>query len=431
MADTENTPKELSGMSDDQLVMFTKLFSQFDKTSLKLKTEFNQLQNKVDDLLIELDEKNQYLEEVYQKQQETNNLLFTLLKNLTSGVVLFDSDFKCILVNEQAEIIFGLDSEDFYDLSYEEIFTFTEPERTKLKDLQLEGKYKQAAECNLINKQKNSLPVYIKTSVLEDETTGDIFGYLYVLDDLSDLKKMEGEARKNKSFIEIGQMSAGIAHEIRNPLGGISGFATMLARDLKDDPEKLELVEKIREGVKSLNRITSDVLTFNRQISPVYQNVNPKTVIENCLDLIKSEISVNNHKIDFSVNFPATILNVDLDTGLLKQVLINILRNAVQALPQNESNERNGKINILLTFNIFNNSYKIRIKDNGCGIKKEDQDQLFTPFFTTKAEGSGLGLAVTRKIIETMNGEISLQSEVGTGTEFFLELPIKDSSKKL
>lgn len=413
---------DLANLDDDQLLLFTKLFSQFDKTSLKLRGQFHQLQSKVDELLLELDEKNKYLEEVYQKQQETNNLLFTLLKNLTSAVVLFDINFNCILANNQASFLFEIDEEEFSDLNYNDILNFKYEDSELLKNEQLRGKFKFNVERILITRSQKEVPVYIKATILEDEVSGEVSSYLYVIDDLSELRKMENEVRKNKSFVEIGQMSASIAHEIRNPLGGISGFATMLSRDLKDDPDKLELVDKIRDGVKSLNRITTDVLIFNRTITTSYSKLDPQKVISGCIDLIKSELEIAlKSNITISSTFPNTILEADIDKGHLKQIIVNILRNAFQAITGE------GNILVSLKYDLFKNIFFISIKDDGCGIKEEDQNLLFTPFFTTKAEGTGLGLAVTKKMIESMNGEIEIISKIDQGSEFIIKLPIRNT----
>ncbi len=412
--------KNPNNIKDDELLLFTKLFSEFDKTSLNLRKQYNALQQKVEDLLEELEEKNNYLDKVYQKQQQTNDLLYTILANLSSGVVVFNRKQQVIVFNKKAAAITKIDPDEALGLNYNDIFEFKDDDANLLLQ-QSGGEYNLEVEKEIIDKSGDTIPIYVKTSVVFDQND-EIDGYVHLFDDLTKIKDMEEDVRKNRSLSEIGQMASGIAHEIRNPLGGISGFATMLARDLKDEPEKLEIVKKIQQGVKSLNQITSDVLAFNRPVKVRLMQLPIREIINNTVELIEAELLNNENEKEFEIikNYPASSLKVDIDMQLIQVVLLNLLRNAAQAV-------KDGKIEIKikLRFNLFKNYYTINIKDNGCGISEEAKIKLFTPFFTTKAEGTGLGLAMVKKIVEAMKGKIELKS--GTqGTNFEIILPIKN-----
>jgi len=417
-AENLNNPQ----LRDDELLMFSKLFEEFDKTSLGLKKQYSALQEKMDELLLELEQKNGYLDKVYKEQQDTNNLLYSILANLSSGVAVFNRQGRIIIFNRKAKEITGYSSEEASGLQYEDIFRFVnfEEDELSLLNRQMNGEYEIEVEVQLFNRNDEKVPVFIKTSPLFDENE-EILGYIQLFDDLTKLKLMEEDVRKNRSLSEIGQMAAGIAHEIRNPLGGISGFATMLARDLKDDPDKLELVSRIQDGVKSLNKITTDVLTFNKAVTVRLTKISIKDVIVSTLELIRADLGQSGRAYQIHEDYPGSSLAVDVDIQLMQRVLINLFRNALQAVPLDKTAE----LSVRLRFNLLENRYTIEIKDNGCGISEEQQSKLFTPFFTTKAEGTGLGLAMVKRMIEAHKGRIELSSAEGEGALFRLILPIR------
>lgn len=419
---TDNFSIDDNAAKDEELFLFTKLFQEFDKTSLNLKKQYGDLQSKVENLLLELDQKNAYLNEVFKKQEETNNLLYTILSNLSGGVIVYDINFNVIIINKKASQIAGVRKEDVEGESYLSIFcdkqniSYIENVFEKQKN----GDYFLEEEFIVKNKLGEAVPVFIRTSTLMDQDD-EITGYIHVFDDLTKMKSMEEDARKNKNLMELGQMAAGIAHEIRNPLGGISGFTTMLSRDLADDEEKLELVEKIQSGIKTLNKITTAVLSFHRPVSLNIMSFQIQKIIDSVLDLLESDLVNNNIDYEIKRDYTKTSIDVSIDVELLKQSLLNILKNSVQAV---ESGKR---VEIIVKFrlNILKNNYFIQIIDNGVGISDEEQKKLFTPFHTTKAEGTGLGLVMVKKIIESLKGKIELKSKPGKGTSLKLTLPIK------
>ncbi len=429
--------KLTNNLSDEDLLLFTKLFSEFDRASLSLKSQYEDLQEKVSELISELEEKNVYLDEVYKKQQNTNKLLLEILSQLSSGVVVYNEKLKIVIFNNKAKEITKFSDEneeddginkistDINNLSFNDIFKVENGQELNILQRQQNGEYIIEEEFEFLNFQGNLIPIIIKTSVLYDDK-GEVEGFVHVFDDLTKIKKLEEETRKNKNLTELGILTAGIAHEIRNPLGGISGYATMLARDLKDDKDKLFLVENIQSGVKALNRITTEVLQFNKKIELRILSLSITDIIKSSVNLIKAELSVRNEsdrtKIEIIEDYASTDISVDIDMQIIHRVLINLLRNAVQAIGKEQENL---SVTAKLRFDIMNNSYTIEINDNGCGISSENLTKLFTPFHTTKASGTGLGLALVKRMIEALNGEISVKSELNKGTSFILKLPIK------
>ena len=420
--------KLTNNLSDEDLLLFTKLFSEFDRASLSLKNQYEELQDKVADLFSELEEKNIYLDEVYKKQQKTNKLLLEILSQLSSGVIVYNEKLEIVIFNDKAKEITKFNNTDLNGFSFDNIFNSDGANiGLNILERQQKGEFIIEQKFEFLNFDKIIVPIIIKTSVLYDDK-GEVEGFVHVFDDLTKIKKMEEETRKNKSLSELGVLTAGIAHEIRNPLGGISGYATMLARDLKNDPDKLELVKNIQSGVKSLNKITTEVLQFNKKVELRILNLSITDILKSSVNLVNAELSVKkdhdgdirNYKI--IEDYASTDISVEIDMQIVQGVLINLLRNAIQAIKKDQTEL---EIFVKLRFDLLNNSYKIEIKDNGCGIDKANLSKMFTPFHTTKASGTGLGLALVKRTIEALKGEILVDSELNIGTTFTIKLPIK------
>ncbi|MBN1967923.1 MAG: PAS domain S-box protein [Candidatus Delongbacteria bacterium] len=406
-------------ITDEDLVLFTKLFAEFDKTSLGLKQQYQELSERVEVLLLEIDEKNKYLDKIYSEQQETNNLLYSILESLVSGVIVFNRNKEVVIINNRASELLGISKEEAIGLPFREIVRTDNDESETIIDRQYAGENVIEAELEIENFENESFPVFYKASIMFDED-GDIRAYIHLFDDLTGIKKMEEDVRKNKNLSEIGRMAAGIAHEIRNPLGGISGFATMLARDLKDNPELLDLVDQIKKGVKSLNEITTEVLAYTKPLKAKFIKLSFTDIANEMIRLISSEMDLLGLEYEVVSDLSESAIPVEIDYQMFHRILLNLLRNGFQSVKQ----PRKIVLGFQTRYDIFNNLFHISISDNGSGINPEDVEKLFTPFFTTKAEGTGLGLAMVKRMIEAHNGTISVDSVVGRGTIFKLSIPI-------
>ena len=190
----------------------------------------------------------------------------------------------------------------------------------------------------------------------------------------------------------------------------------MLERDLEDDAEKKKLVRKIIEGINSLHKITSDVLMYTRNMEVKYEKVNVKNVVLDAFSLVSLE--AEEAGIECKIDFPKEDIEAQVDSELFRQMLLNLLKNAVNSM------QKGGKLSINLSWELMHNRLKLIVEDSGSGIKQDDIDKIFNPFFTTNASGSGLGLAIVGKILDLHNGKIDVESVEGKGTKFTLRLPI-------
>jgi len=229
------------------------------------------------------------------------------------------------------------------------------------------------------------------------------------------VKKMREEVNRSRVLSALGEMAATVAHEIRNPLGGMGAYASLLARNIDDSNKKY--VDKIIEGINSINKIVSNLLAYTKKTNLQKQNMDLVAWADAILAHAEIEIEKEKKNITVERNFPPEPLNAEIDGDRLQQVMLNLLINAIQAI------ETEGKISVSVGF-FGENFAEIAVADTGKGIEQENLKSIFTPFFTTKEQGTGLGLAIVKKIVDLHEGEISVESTVGKGTKFSIRVPI-------
>jgi len=219
--------------------------------------------------------------------------------------------------------------------------------------------------------------------------------------------------RRSESLAALGQMAAGIAHEVRNPLGSIQLYAQMLGEDVADRPEQLELCGKINRAVVGLDAIVRDVLTFAREMKIRPEPIGVDELIDRALAVCDGLIATHHIQVNRPSRSEQTLL---VDAGLMTQALSNIIRNAVEAMAENDclkrvlaigakgcsesGNERTRKQRVVIS-----------IRDSGPGIPAEVQDRIFNPFFTTRHTGTGLGLAIVHRIVDAHGGQVAIQND--------------------
>ncbi len=217
----------------------------------------------------------------------------------------------------------------------------------------------------------------------------------------------------------IGKMAAHVAHEIRNPLVTIGGFARSLNRPTQDAKTMQATAAIIADEVIRLERILADVLDFTRLPSSARQNVDLNRIVGEVCTLLEEEATTN--RVTLKQNLETALPNMQLDPVQMNQLLINLVRNGIQAMTGS------GEVEIT-TYRFSPLKHRLLVRDTGCGIKPELMDNIFTPFFTTKPHGTGLGLAICRQIVNEHGGEITVQSEVDKGTSFIIDLPCNPQS---
>ena len=214
---------------------------------------------------------------------------------------------------------------------------------------------------------------------------------------------------------QMQMMLSGIAHEVRNPLGGIELFSGLLREDLQDDPEKLENIQRIERELGYLKKVVEDFLDFARKRPPTLTPVDLPSLAHETVEVLGTEASERG--LELQVEVPATQLPlVRCDPEQLRRVLLNLTRNALQAT------DPGGTVGLHCTAD--DGRVTVLVRDSGSGISQEELDRIFTPFYTTREKGSGLGLALAKKIVDDNGGELSVSSTPGEGSVFSVALPM-------
>lgn len=240
------------------------------------------------------------------------------------------------------------------------------------------------------------------------------------------LSKMQLEIREStnkqiesEKMVALGQLSAGIAHEIRNPLFAVRNDLDYLKRHFHDNNHQLEIYKEMEEGIDRISRTVKAVLDYSKPHKPEFSRHHIREVIEPCMALLKKQFEKEDIKI--SIQIADDVPESDLDFHRLEQVFVNLLTNAKQAI-----NGQSGEIRI--DINRRNGNLQIYVSDNGCGIKKPDLNRIFDPFYTRSPDGTGLGLTIVHRIIEQHGGFIQVKTEKDKGTTFIIRLPIEQKT---
>jgi signal transduction histidine kinase len=218
---------------------------------------------------------------------------------------------------------------------------------------------------------------------------------------------------KSERLAAIGQVAAMVGHDLRNPLTGISGAAYYLKMKLGANAEKkmLEMLEIIEKDIQYSNKIITDLMDYSREIKLELTETTPKSIIAESIFL--AQVPEKVQLADSTQNEP----RIKIDIDKMKRVFANFIKNAVEAMPQG------GKLAI--SSRVSGNDVEFTFIDTGVGIAKEVSEKIWTPFFTTKAKGMGLGLALCKRIVEAHQGKISVDSIVGEGTTFTITIPLE------
>jgi two-component system sensor histidine kinase HydH len=238
---------------------------------------------------------------------------------------------------------------------------------------------------------------------------GRFLGKIVILRDLREVRRLQQEIKRKEKLAAIGSLAAGVAHEIRNPLSSIKGFATLFRARFDPKSDEHEAAEVMIHEVDRLNRVVTELIEYARPSHIAARKTDLGELVEHSLSLIRHDLDAA--RVEVVVDIPETIAEVFLDPDRMQQCLLNIYLNAVQAMPEGGTLGIQG-------FRTEDGRTGLRVSDSGKGIPKEDLSKIFDPYYTTKNQGTGLGLAMVLKIVEAHGGEIDVVSEEGQGTVF-------------
>jgi len=340
----------------------------------------------------------------------------TILENINSGVLKTDKKGRIIFLNTKAKELIG---ERYHEgMSFDDLFSPGKSGGNLFQKLIESEKPSTSFEEGMRVGEERYIPVKINSKVVQtDEYTGRTI--VAVFEDLSRQKAVERELRRADRLRSLGELSAGVAHEIRNPLTGIATTAQVLSERLRGRKEDVKYISVILSEINRLDNIIRNLLDFARPAAPKLSRISLQETVTSCVELLGKNADDSGVRINIDIEAADDTCVVDADQ--IKQVFINISKNAIEAC------EDGGTLNIRLKDSKDSDFLRIEFSDTGRGIEDEISDKLYDPFFTTNPDGSGLGLSISRKIIESHKGRIWHRSAAGEGTSFVIELPKRSS----
>ena len=343
-----------------------------------------------------------------------------ILHSITRGVITVGLDGKVRLINRAAFEILELDESAAAGTDYAKLLGDKPVLKSLISDVLEREQIVEDKEIECVTSSGRRLTLQLNTAVLRD-SEGQAVGAILLIKDLSEMKLLQSRIRRADTLAALGRITASLAHEIKNPLSGISINLELLEETLHD--EKLENGEEVREYIKviagEIKRLEDLVKNLSRFVKPPtmrLETLDLNDVLNRVLNLVK--IEARDQGIEIVRRFgriPPTLG----DMAQLQQAFLNLIINAIEAMPQG------GKLTVTTRWDEPHNLIKASISDTGVGMHPEEQDRVFEFYYTTKENGTGMGLPIALKIIKDHGGDIDLESQVGVGTTFTVILPVR------
>ncbi|MBX3341493.1 MAG: PAS domain-containing protein [Nitrospira sp.] len=381
--------------------LLTRAFRDFDQAATVLQQSYDALTTRLQQMDLELAQTNASLREHLRETEEMRAHVTAVLESLDTGVIVADSQDVVVRCNHSTEQLLGV------------------------PQAQLRGRQASALLAE-IRKDHGEYPLVLPSGVtialsqtdLTDES-GNPIGKLVLIHDVTRIRQLEDRLQRRNRLEAMGQMVGSIAHEIRNPLGSVELFASMLRKDLRDQPQLRSYAEHISMAVQSMDQLLSNLLVYTRPDCSRLGWHDTEVLIREVLTLASHAIPPDT--VDVRCRMHPLVPKLWCDGPKMKQVLLNLVLNAVQAMPKGGT----------LTLTACPSPPEIQevpavhitVSDTGTGIPAELQSRVFDPFFTTKDQGTGLGLAIVHALVEAHHGRIDVESRPGHGTSFVITLP--------
>lgn len=338
----------------------------------------------------------------------------SFMRDINLGVMLINMDFELVDISDMACRILGMNRDEILNKRIDEIFASVPKEHQLVQRTLLDGLVVRNHAISWTNNSER-YELLMDSSLLTDGH-GRTVGAYVIFKDVSNLRSLEEQVQRSDRLAMIGQIAAGTAHEIRNPLTSIKGFLQILKNSLSEKgmDKELSYTEIMLDEINRINGLVSEFLLLSKPKDTVFYKVNISTVINEILPIIRNEAILHNVTVEYESK--PSLPEIVADRELLKQVFLNICKNGIEAMGEG------GTLTIREKVDREEGRVCVDIHDTGPGIPAFLIDKIFDPFFTTKEEGIGLGLSVCQRIIHDMGGVIRVKSK-GFGTTFTISIP--------
>ena len=351
-----------------------------------------------------------------------------LLSSLQDAVIILDPAEQVVSVNLAAEELTGFSRSQVSGRPIQELFPAPAPLAGLVHKTLEMGRSHARFDAFLVGVHGRRLPVSASASLISD-TEGRTRGVVLVLRDLSRVRELEEQVRRSDRLAALGVLAAGVAHEVRNPLVGVRAAAQLLEREPAFPEGLREFTGVIIREVDRLNRLVDDLLTFAGRRPPAIEACNLNQLVDEALRLEESRLQAV--RVAVVRQYDPAVPSVAGDADRLLQVFLNLVRNGAEAMQG-----QGGELTVRTRFERLSTQCGgraagvVEIADTGPGITAEVRGQLFTPFFSTKDGGTGLGLPISLRIVEEHGGAVEVQSEAGQGTMFRVLLPLASETRE-
>jgi len=348
------------------------------------------------------------VEEVYSALKEN---LDQILLNLQDGILLFTGDGRAVLASEAARRLLGIEREAILGRQATEIFDGT----TVLGKVVLEAFETRATVEQLEIQTETGRRVHVSVDFIHDDRSSQELGALVTLHDLESMEQIESELELSRRMAAIGRLTSGVGHEVKNPINAIVVHLELLKTKLGgSESPALRHLDVIDAEIHRLDRVVQTLVDFSRPVELQLREQDLRPVVAEVLALAAEELST--HQVTLESRLPAEPLVAKIDADLLKQAVLNVIQNGAQAM------QGGGKLEVVLEED--GRMGILHISDEGPGIPEEIREKIFDLYYTTKSGGSGIGLAMTYRILQLHHGSVDVQSNPGRGAEFLLRIPL-------
>jgi signal transduction histidine kinase len=393
-----------SGADHANGALLARAFQDFDQAASVLQQSYAALTTRLHELDLELAQSNATLRKHLKETEEMRARLTAILESLDTGILVTDREGTVTRCNAAVEQMLGVPRASLEGRPAQDI----------LRDANMDRR-----EYPLV--LHSGIAVSMAQAELSDQE-GEAIGSLHLFHDVTKVRHLEERLQRRNRLAAMGEMVGCIAHEIRNPLGSVELFASMLRKDLHDQPRLRSYAEHISVAVQSMDRLLSNLLLYMKpdRSQAAWHDTEP--LVQEALTLAAHALSAAAIEVRFDSD--RRVSRLWCDAAQIKQVLLNLMLNAAQAMP------RGGILTVTARVDhgrrqADTQAVRLTVRDTGPGIASEHQSRIFDPFFTTKDEGTGLGLAIVHALVEAHHGRIDVESVLGQGTAFIVTLPGK------
>ena len=354
------------------------------------------------------------VEEVFSALKEN---LDSIMANLQDGILLFTADGRAALVSDSVERFLGIPRSNLFGGSLASIFNLDSKIGRLVRDAFESGRTLDQEEVETETGRRVQVSLDF---VVDQESPGASLGALLTLHDLESVREIESELELSRRLAAIGRLTAGVGHEVKNPINAIVVHLELLRNKLSGpDARAMRHLEIIESEIQRLDRVVQTLVDFSRPVELQLKEQDLRRIVSGVLMLASAELET--HSVRVYSHMPDHPLVTKVDADLIRQAILNVVLNGAQAMSQG------GELHV--TVREEGRMAAIEISDSGSGIPDDIREKIFDLYFTTRKDGSGIGLAMTYRIIQLHNGSIDVQSEQNIGSTFTLKLPLLASAE--